>query len=125
MLSEGGIVYEVFIRAQGPNQWFPVGPMVVKQEWQIISELWAAEEPLKTAGLKMYPGLSRPPAFGKVEYGYRKRDESKKVSEAQIREAAGKMNPFDDVVLLTRDADSGPPLVSWMDKIKKIMNPYE
>ena len=31
MLAEGSFVYEVFIRAKGPNQWFPVGPMAVKQ----------------------------------------------------------------------------------------------
>ena len=31
MIAEGGIVYECFIRAKGPNQWFPLGPMAVKQ----------------------------------------------------------------------------------------------
>jgi hypothetical protein len=35
----------------------------------IVPELWSAEEPLKKAGFKMYPGLLAAPAFGKVEYG--------------------------------------------------------
>ena len=35
----------------------------------IVPELWNAEEPLKKAGFKMYPGLLAAPAFGKVEYG--------------------------------------------------------
>jgi hypothetical protein len=65
MLAEGSIVYEVFIRARGPNQWFPVGPMAVKQEWMIVPELWKAEEAMKKAGFKMYPALMNAPCFGK------------------------------------------------------------
>ena len=66
----GGIKYEVFARAKGPNQWFPVGPRVVKEEWMIGKELWNAEEPLKRAALQMYPKLAAAPAFGKLEYGF-------------------------------------------------------
>ena len=73
----GGIKYEVFARAKGPNQWFPVGPMVVKEEWMIGKELWNAEEPLKRAALQMYPKLAAAPAFGKLEYGFRRADKEK------------------------------------------------
>ena len=126
MLEEGGIVYECFIRAKGPNQWFPVGPMVVKQEWMIVPELWKAEEAMKKAGFKMYPALMRAPCFGKVEYGYRQRDDSAKVTEEEIRAAQGKLNPFEDVILLEKPADGegGPPQESFMDKFNKFMNPY-
>ena len=126
MLAEGGIVYECFIRAKGPNQWFPLGPMAVKQEWMIVPEMWKAEEPMKKAGFKMYPALMRAPCFGKVEYGYRLRDDSTKVTEEQIREAKGKLNPFEDVVLLEKPADGegGPPQLSLMEKFNKFMNPY-
>ena len=71
MLEEGAIVYECFIRAKGPNQWFPVGPMAVKQDWMIVPEMWKAEDRMKKAGFKMYPALMRAPCFGNVEYGYR------------------------------------------------------
>lgn len=126
MLAEGGIVYEVFIRAKGPNQWFPVGPMAVKQDWMIVPEMWNAEEAMKKAGFKMYPALMRAPCFGKVEYGYRERDDSKKVTEEEIRAQQGKLNPFEDVILLERPADGvgGPPQETFMDKLNKFMNPY-
>ena len=126
MLEEGAIVYECFIRAKGPNQWFPVGPMAVKQDWMIVPEMWKAEDAMKKAGFKMYPALMRAPCFGNVEYGYRARDDEKKVTEEQIREAKGKLNPFEDVVLLERPADgsAGPPSAGIMDRLNKWMNPY-
>mmetsp|Transcript_37595 Transcript_37595/g.93475 ORF Transcript_37595/g.93475 Transcript_37595/m.93475 type:complete len:279 (-) Transcript_37595:132-968(-) len=126
MLAEGGIVYEVFIRAKGPNQWFPVGPMAVKQDWMIVPEMWKAVEPMKKAGFKMYPALARAPCFGKVEYGYRQRDDSNKMTEEQIRAGEGKLNPFEDVQLLEVPADGvgGPPELTLMDKFNKFMNPY-
>jgi hypothetical protein len=125
MVAEGGVVFECFIRAKGPNQWFPVGPMAVKQAWMIVPEMWKAEEPLRKAGMKMYPGLAAAPCFGKVEYGYRERDDEKKITEEQIRENAGKMNPFDDVILLERgEGESPPPEKSWKEKLDEFMNPY-
>jgi len=124
MLAEGGVVYEVFIRAKGPNQWFPVGPMAVKQEWMIVPELWNAEEPLKKAGFKMYPALMKAPCFGNVEYGYRVRDDSKKITEEQIREKKGQLNPFVDVILLEQSDDYGPPKQTLAEKFNKFMNPY-
>ena len=126
MLEEGAIVYECFIRAKGPNQWFPVGPMAVKQDWMIVPEMWKAEDAMKKAGFKMYPALMRAPCFGNVEYGYRARDDEKKVTEEQIREAKGKLNPFEDVVLLEKPADgsAGPPSMGIMDRLNKWMNPY-
>ena len=96
----------MFVRAAGPNQWFPVGPLASESPRNIKKEIWAAEKPLKEAAFKMYPALAKPPAFGRVEYGYRERDESSKITEEQIREKQGQKNPFDDVILLTKDDDS-------------------
>jgi predicted membrane-bound spermidine synthase len=127
MLEDGAKVYEVFIRAKGPNQWFPVGPMAVKQDWMIVPEMWKAEADMKKAGFKMYPALLNAPCFGKVEYGYRVRDDEKKVTEEEIREAGGKLNPFEDVVLLERAADGSdgaPAELGWKEKLDKWMNPY-
>jgi len=126
IVARGGIVVEVFVRAAGPNQWFPVGPLAVLSAKAIKREIWAAEEPLRKAAFKMYPALAKPPAFGRVEYGYRERDEEKKVSEADIRDAAGKKNPFDDVILLTREDDSTESeSEGFFSKIKKALNPYD
>ena len=126
MVEEGGKVYECFIRAKGPNQWFPLGPMAVKQDWMIVPEMWKAEADMKKAGFKMYPALLRAPCFGKVEYGYRVRDDAAKVTEEQIREAEGKLNPFEDVKLLEPNADGSGPSAekSLMDKFNEWMNPF-
>ena len=48
------------------------------------------------------------PCFGNVEYGYRPRDDESKITEEQIREAKGKLNPFEDVKLLERGEGEGP-----------------
>ena len=100
--------------------------MAVKQDWMIVPEMWKAEDAMKKAGFKMYPALMRAPCFGNVEYGYRARDDEKKVTEEQIREAKGKLNPFEDVVLLEKPADgsAGPPSMGIMDRLNKWMNPY-
>ena len=126
MVEEGGLVYECFIRAKGPNQWFPLGPMAVKQDWMIVPEMWKAEADMKKAGFKMYPALLNAPCFGKVEYGYRVRDDAAKVTEDEIREAKGNLNPFEDVSLLERPADGvgAPPEPTLMERINKWMNPY-
>jgi hypothetical protein len=112
MVEEGGLVYECFIRAKGPNQWFPLGPMAVKQDWMIVPEMWKAEADMKKAGFKMYPALLNAPCFGKVEYGYRVRDDAAKVTEDQL--------------LLERPADGvgAPPEPTLMEKLNKWMNPY-
>jgi hypothetical protein len=123
--ASGGVKYEVFARAKGPNQWFPVGPMVVKEEWMIGKELWNAEEPLKRAALQMYPKLAAAPAFGKLEYGFRRADKEK-ISEEEIRKGAGKVNPFDDVqLLLERSEYAGvAPEKTLLEKFNAWMNPY-
>jgi hypothetical protein len=81
---------------------------------------------MKKAGFKMYPALMNAPCFGKVEYGYRVRDDANKITEEQIREAAGKLNPFEDVKLLEVPADgiAPPPEPSLVEKFNKWMNPY-
>ena len=109
MVEEGGLVYECFIRAKGPNQWFPLGPMAVKQDWMIVPEMWKAEADMKKAGFKMYPALLNAPCFGKVEYGYRVRDDAAKVTEDQIREAKGNLNPFEDGCWSPRGRVGPPP----------------
>ena len=121
----GGIKYEVFARAKGPNQWFPVGPMVVKEEWMIGKELWNAEEPLKRAALQMYPKLAAAPAFGKLEYGFRRADKEK-ISEEEIRQGQGKVNPFDDVEVLKErsEYDGVAPEKTLLEKFNAWMNPY-
>ena len=123
--ASGGIKYEVFARAKGPNQWFPVGPMVVKEEWMIGKELWNAEEPLKRAALQMYPKLAAAPAFGKLEYGFRRADKEK-ISEEEIRQGQGKVNPFDDVEVLKErsEYDGVAPEKTLLEKFNAWMNPY-
>ncbi|OUS46736.1 hypothetical protein BE221DRAFT_191737 [Ostreococcus tauri] len=130
IVAAGGVVFEVFVRAKGPNQWFPVGPLAVKSPRAVKREIWAAEQPLRTAALKMYPALAKPPAFGNLEYGYRERDESSKITEAEIREKKGQKNPFDDVVLLTKEDDSSESeeesiFVKLSNSFKKALNPYD
>ena len=117
----------VFVRAAGPNQWFPVGPIAVERPRDVKKEIWNAEEPLRTAAFKMYPALAKPPAFGRVEYGYRERDESKKITEEEIRANKGKMNPFDDVILLTAvDGDDTEKQDEGLfAKFKRALNPYD
>jgi len=49
------------------------------------------------------------------------------VTEEEIREAGGKLNPFEDVVLLERAADGSdgaPAELRWKEKLDKWMNPY-
>merc|ERR1712100_266311 len=123
--ADGGVKFEVFARAKGPNQWFPVGPMVVKEEWMIGKELWNAEEPLKRAALQMYPKLAAAPAFGNLEYGFRRAD-AEKITEEEIRRAQGKVNPFDDVELLKErsEYDGAAPERTLLQKFNAWMNPY-
>ena len=101
--------------------------MAVKQDWMIVPEMLKAEADMKKAGFNMYPALLNAPCFGKVEYGYRVRDDEKKVTEEEIREAGCKLNPFEDVVLLERAADGSdgaPAELGWKEKLDKWMNPY-
>ena len=127
VVAKGGAVFEVFVRAAGPNQWFPVGPIAVERPRDVKKEIWNAEEPLRKAAFKMYPALAKPPAFGRVEYGYRERDESAKITEEQIRANKGKMNPFDDVILLTAvDGDDTEKQDEGLfAKFKRALNPYD
>ena len=123
--ADGGVKFEVFARAKGPNQWFPVGPMVVKEEWMIGKELWNAEEPLKRAALQMYPKLAAAPAFGNLEYGFRRAD-AEKITEEEIRRGQGKVNPFDDVEVLKErsEYDGAAPERTLLQKFNAWMNPY-
>ena len=127
VVAKGGAVFEVFARAAGPNQWFPVGPIAVERPRDVKKEIWKAEEPLRKAAFKMYPALAKPPAFGRIEYGYRERDESTKITEAEIRANKGKKNPFDDVILLTAvDGDDTEKQDEGLfAKFKRALNPYD
>jgi len=130
IVARGGVIYEVFARAAGPNQWFPVGPLAVENRKRVKQEIWNAEEPLRKAAFKMYPALAKPPAFGRLEYGYRERDEASKITEAEIREKKGERNPFDDVILLTRDDDSTTGeeenvFAKFANSVKRALNPYD
>ena len=130
IVANGGVVFEVFARAAGPNQWFPVGPLAVASRRSVKREIWNAEEPLRKAAFKMYPALAKPPAFGRLEYGYRERDEASKITEAEIREKKGQRNPFDDVILLTRDDDSTTGeeenvFAKFANSVKRALNPYD
>ena len=127
IVAKGGAVFEVFARAAGPNQWFPVGPIAVERPRDVKKEIWKAEEPLRKAAFKMYPALAKPPAFGRIEYGYRERDESTKITEAEIRANKGKTNPFDDVILLTAvdGDDTEKQNEGLFAKFKRALNPYD
>ena len=127
IVAKGGAVFEVFACAAGPNQWFPVGPIAVERPRDVKKEIWKAEEPLRKAAFKMYPALAKPPAFGRIEYGYRERHESTKITEAEIRANKGKTNPFDDVILLTAvDGDDTEKQDEGLfAKFKRALNPYD
>ena len=52
------------------------------------------------------------------------RDDSKKITEEQIRAGSGNLNPFDDVVLLERSDGVVPPEPTLMDKFNTFLNPF-
>eukprot|EP00238_Polyblepharides_amylifera_P007365 CAMPEP_0196585744 /NCGR_PEP_ID=MMETSP1081-20130531/51805_1 /TAXON_ID=36882 /ORGANISM="Pyramimonas amylifera, Strain CCMP720" /LENGTH=211 /DNA_ID=CAMNT_0041907391 /DNA_START=109 /DNA_END=744 /DNA_ORIENTATION=- len=98
MAADGKPVYGVFVRVSGPNQWFPVGPMVVDNEASIVSGIFSAEKDLLEASLRMYPALISKRKDPGLQYGYRLRD-APQMSEEEIRNGG---NPFDNVVVATR-----------------------
>lgn len=125
MAADGKPIYAVFVRAAGPNQWFPVGPMTVDNEASIVPGIFGAEKDLVEASLRMYPALISKRKDPGLEYGYRLRD-APQMSEAEIK-AGG--NPFDNVVVATRAPGTEQPEVSagggFFDGIKDAMSNFE
>jgi len=124
MAADGKPVYAVFVRAAGPNQWFPVGPMAVDNESSIVPAIFSAEKDIVSASLRMYPAMIPKAKDPGLQYGYRLRD-GPQMTEDEIR-AGG--NPFANVILATRKEAGLPEEVKSNDffgGFKTAMNNFE
>lgn len=68
MKSDGLPEYEIYLRIQGKQNWYPVGVISVKRSSQINQAIFANQEELLQGGFRLYPTLKK---HQQLEYGYR------------------------------------------------------
>lgn len=69
MQSDGTPDYEVYIRIQGKNQWYPVGAIAIKRSSQINRAIFDSQAQLLQGAFRLYPVLRK--HQHQLEYGYR------------------------------------------------------
>eukprot|EP00638_Chattonella_subsalsa_P007172 CAMPEP_0117762232 /NCGR_PEP_ID=MMETSP0947-20121206/17804_1 /TAXON_ID=44440 /ORGANISM="Chattonella subsalsa, Strain CCMP2191" /LENGTH=191 /DNA_ID=CAMNT_0005583477 /DNA_START=59 /DNA_END=631 /DNA_ORIENTATION=+ len=91
LASTGAPEYNIFVRAYGTEQWFPVGAMAIPRTAKVGDVIYNSEENLKKGAFRIFPNLESAEV---LEYGYNLKvfpDDEIKV--AQKSEAA-KGNPI-------------------------------
>ena len=69
MKTDGVPEYEVYMRAMGTKQWFPVGAIAVRRSNQISRAIYHSEADLLQGAFRAFPVLKK--NEGNLEYGYR------------------------------------------------------
>lgn len=69
MKTDGVPEYEVYMRAMGTKQWFPVGAIAVRRSSQISRAIYHSEADLLQGAFRAFPVLKK--NQGNLEYGYR------------------------------------------------------
>ena len=73
MKTDGLPEYEVYMRAKGTKQWFPVGAIAVRRSSQISRAIYSSQEDLLQGGFRAFPVLKK--SKDNLEYGYRLKGE--------------------------------------------------
>lgn len=73
MKTDGLPEYEVYMRAVGSKQWFPVGAIAVRRSTQISRAIYHSEADLLQGAYRAFPVLKK--NQGNLEYGYRLKGE--------------------------------------------------
>lgn len=73
MKTDGLPEYEVYMRAVGSKQWFPVGAIAVRRSTQISRAIYHSEADLLQGAYRAFPVLKK--NKGNLEYGYRLKGE--------------------------------------------------
>ncbi|MEL6326895.1 MAG: HHL1-like protein [Cyanobacteria bacterium J06626_23] len=69
MRADGLPEYEVYIRIQAKEQWYPVGVIAVQSSRQINQAIYGSQEDLLQGAFRIYPVLRK--NKDRLEYGYR------------------------------------------------------
>ncbi|NEQ29815.1 MAG: hypothetical protein F6K04_02240 [Leptolyngbya sp. SIO4C5] len=67
--ADGTPDYEVYIRIQGKNTWYPVGAIATKSSRQINKAIFSSQADLLQGAFRLYPVLRKNKDH--LEYGYR------------------------------------------------------
>lgn len=73
MKTDGLPEYEVYMRAKGSKQWFPVGAIAVRRSSQISQAIYSSQADLLQGGFRAFPVLKK--SKDNLEYGYRLKGE--------------------------------------------------
>lgn len=73
MKTDGLPEYEVYMRARGTKQWFPVGAIAVRRSSQISRAIYHSEADLLQGAFRAFPVLKK--SKDNLEYGYRLKGE--------------------------------------------------
>ncbi len=73
MKTDGLPEYEVYMRAKGTKQWFPVGAIAVRRSSQISRAIYHSEADLLQGAFRAFPVLKK--SKDNLEYGYRLKGE--------------------------------------------------
>lgn len=84
--------FEVYIRIQGKNQWYPVGAIAVKRSNQINQAIFGSQKDLLEGAFRLYPVLRK--NQHQLEYGYR----LKQFKDEPIQLAVPPQNPANNLL---------------------------
>lgn len=83
MKSKGLPEYEVYVRAQGAKQWFPIGAIAVQRSSLVSRAIYDSEADLLQGAFRAFPVLKK--SQGNLEYGYRLKGEKDDDIELAIK----------------------------------------
>ncbi len=84
MKTDGLPEYEVYMRAKGTKQWFPVGAIAVRRSSQISRAIYHSEADLLQGAFRAFPVLKK--SKDNLEYGYRLKGEKDDDIETVVRQ---------------------------------------
>ncbi|MEL6351689.1 MAG: HHL1-like protein [Cyanobacteria bacterium J06627_28] len=99
MKTDGLPEYEVYMRAVGSKQWFPVGAIAVRRSTQISRAIYHSEADLLQGAYRAFPVLKK--NQGNLEYGYRlkgeKDDDIELAKKPLARSERGLLGAFNSI----------------------------
>ena len=99
MKTDGVPEYEVYMRAIGSKQWFPVGAIAVRRSNQISRAIYHSEQDLLQGAFRAFPVLKK--SQNNLEYGYRlkefKDDDIQTAVRPRPRDERGLQGLFNNV----------------------------
>lgn len=72
MKADGGPEFNIYIRIQGKNNWYPAGSLAVNRTSLINQAIFQEEENLRQGAFRLYPVLRKNQS--QLEYGYKLKD---------------------------------------------------